>query len=197
MKVWKGFQVVPQSTKTKEFKRWFDGSKITNKEWNPLIMYHWTPNKDVNIFDKSKIWESTDSWMFWRWFYFTSDKKRAESYTKRKDLVWELKEVYLDVKHPFVINNQNDVDKFNKIYLKYSENVLEDYFKNWRKWSLEKMYAEAYEKWTKDLIAAWYDWVIDNIWWDFNQVIVFEPNQIKSATKNAWTFDKLNPDIYK
>lgn len=162
-----------------------------------MVMYHGTPNKNVNIFDRGKIWTSTDSWMFGRWFYFTKDKKRAESYTKRKWNVWELKEVYLDVKNPFVINSEADVERFNEYYLKYTKNVLKDYFEGWQKWSLEKMYAEWYEKGTQALRDAWFDGVIDNMGWEMKQVIVFEPTQIKSATNNIWAFDKTNPDIYK
>ena len=47
---------------------------------------------------------------------------------------------------------------------------------------------------------AWYDWYIAKMyWWDkpWNEYVVWNSNQIKSATKNAWTFDKSNPDIYK
>jgi hypothetical protein len=66
----------------------------------------------------------------------------------------------------------------------------------WKKqWILRDLYDEWYENWTKALRGAWYDWVIIKENWNITEWVVFEPEQIKSATDNVWTFDKNNPDI--
>lgn len=61
------------------FRKWFRGSQITDRDGNPLVMYHGT-NADIDAFKRDKIGR-TDSGWFGRGFYFTSDPGYAEMYT--------------------------------------------------------------------------------------------------------------------
>jgi len=131
------------------------------------ILYHWTPNK-FETFDKNMIWTSTDSGMFWKWFYFTNDYKIADTYTRRWNIVWEVKKAYLDIKNPYIINKESDIPKID-----VPEKTMDDLV------NAPKIYSE---KFTEYLQQKWYDWVIDNMW-NYPQTIVFEPSQIKTKSQ--------------
>ncbi len=72
-------------------------------------------------------------------------------------------------------------------------------FPEWEKWLMTNEFIRATLEWLG------YDWIIDStVSTKFKNMgiepwtkhyIVFEPEQIKSATDNIWTFDKNNPDI--
>ena len=189
------YQVADQ-TNTPEFKKRFEWSKVVDKEGKPMVVYHWTPNEWVNVFDRKKIWTSTDSWVWGRWFYFTPDKDYAKSYTKRGWKVWELKEAYVDIKKPFEIelNDKSSIDRFNEYYMGNTPS-LEEVFKKWLQKKYGELVAQWYEKGTQSLRDAGYDGVIVKEWWKIKEVVAFDSNQIKSATDNIGTFDKNNPDI--
>jgi len=179
------YQVADQ-TNTPEFKKWFEWSKVVDENWNPLVVYHWSKQWNFNIFDRAKIWKQTDSWMLWRWFYFSSDIDYSKTY-------WDTRAFYLDIKKPFEIKTEADQDRFFDLYLKdISLKHMQE-----TQWTL-KWYWEWSDKMkernTQALRDKWYDGVI---WYDRGkkEYVVFEPNQIKSATDNIWTFDKNNPDI--
>lgn len=61
------------------------------------------------------------------------------------------------------------------------------------------LWAYAWENWLNDLVReSWFDGIISRIYnsdAEWNEYIVFKPNQIKSATDNIWTYDINNPDI--
>lgn len=107
---------------------------------------------------------------------------------------------------------------------KYDPNTIVDLLKetewDWRPYEFESKYLDEFEwfwkpKYVDDLYSYpsnpdymlwmweysnqefidairkdWFDG-IESLW----ETVVFEPNQIKSATDNIWTFDKNNPDI--
>lgn len=192
-----------KQTQTPEFKKWFEGSKVVDKSWKPLVAYHWTHN-DFNTFDRSKVWLKTkNKWFFGEWFYFTTSEKLADSYA---DSWWDTKEwkkgkvmaVYLDVKKPFMWNDYKWPEAIEKLRkeLWLSEDVLKwnNYWDNWIKefWFMDEDNAV---KFREALQKKGYDWVwLKRENWN-NEIVAFEPNQIKSATDNIWTFDKNNPDI--
>lgn len=197
------FKKKVDQTQTPEFKKWFEGSKVVDKSWKPMVVYHWTHN-DFNTFDRSKVWLKTkNKWFFGEWFYFTTSEKLADSYA---DSWWDTKEwkkgkvmaVYLDVKKPFMWNDYKWPEAIEKLRkeLWLSEDVLKwnNYWDNWIKefWFMDEDNAV---KFREALQKKGYDWVwLKRENWN-NEIVAFEPNQIKSATDNIWTFDKNNPDI--
>lgn len=193
---WKGnlnYEIVDQ-TNTPEFKKWFKWSKVVNEDGSPKIMYHWTPSKWFTVF---KEW------------YFTENKEYADKYqnpnassirfNKKADNPWTYA-VYLSIKNPFDTRDP----KAKKIF-------EEEYFGNYWMWTplwekglpdwmdgneLQEFIMEAHPEYDGLILDEW------GIWWYWEEVIdrwvsyvPFEPNQIKSATDNIWTFDKNNPDI--
>ena len=194
------YQVADQ-TNTPEFKKRFEWSKVVDENWNPLRVYHWTHN-DFTVFDRSKIWAKTNNkWIFWEWFYFTSDAKYWNYYAGKwwndARQGWKVMETYLDIKKPFMWNEINTKGKMNTLIKKL---WLQEWDLRWNNTYKNQMapitdpqksikFREALQKAGYD--GVWYkygDWVQD-------EIVAFEPNQIKSATDNIWTFDKNNPDI--
>ena len=62
------------------FYEWFGDSKVTDKDDKPLVVYHGSPNKDIEVFDKSKI-GSRDYGYYGEGFYFTPREGVAEAYS--------------------------------------------------------------------------------------------------------------------
>lgn len=194
------YQVADQ-TNTPEFKKRFEWSKVVDESWKPLRVYHWTHN-DFTVFDRSKIWAKTNNkWIFWEWFYFTSDAKYWDYYAGKwwngARQSWKVMETYLDIKKPFMWNEINTKGKMNTLIKKL---WLQEWDLRWNNTYKNQIapitdpqksikFREALQKAGYD--GVWYkygDWVQD-------EIVAFEPNQIKSATDNIWTFDKNNPDI--
>ena len=194
------YQVADQ-TNTPEFKKRFEWSKVVDESWKPLRVYHWTHN-DFTVFDRSKIWAKTNNkWIFWEWFYFTSDAKYWDYYAGKwwndARQGWKVMETYLDIKKPFMWNEINTKGKMNTLIKKL---WLQEWDLRWNNTYKNQMapitdpqksikFREALQKAGYD--GVWYkygDWVQD-------EIVAFEPNQIKSASDNIWTFDKNNPDI--
>ena len=164
------------STSSLYFKDWFwdwekwgkNVSKVVNADWTPKVVYHWTANK-FNEF-KQLPWYRGWAWLWvlWDWFYFTDSKKTAKSYSKEKTN--------------------------NPLKLIFWWNIMETYLDIKKPYEL-KYTRDADIPSKKDLKAKWYDWIIaDMPSWE-KYYVAFEPNQIKSATDNVWTYDKWNPDI--
>lgn len=85
---------VAEQTDTPAFKRWFGDSKVVDDEGKPLVLYHGTPAKGLSIFDASKI--GTNGRAEGAGFYFTTDKKTADSYGQRGETL----QVYLNIRKP-------------------------------------------------------------------------------------------------
>ena len=161
------------------FKKWFgdwendpkNASKIVDDKGNPMIMYHGT-DADFSIFDKQKIQR-------WKWFWFTKYQDVAEWYSLA-GRGWssdpQIMKVYLDVKNPATLDDVN-------------WKLLDDFRKETGKMvSPEAFIHDRYA--SEFMLSRWYDGLMfDDI------VIVYRPEQIKSATDNIWTFNKNNPDI--
>lgn len=188
-KIWGWFEhfQLAWDIESEAFKKRFGDSKVVDKNWNPLVVYHWSKQWNFNIFDRKKIWSQTDSWMLWRWFYFSSDIDYSNTY-------WDTRAFYLAIKNPFIIKTEEDQERFYDIYLK--DTSLEYMMKTqWKlEWYWERLEKRMEEN-TQKLRDKWYDWVI---WYDRlsrKEYVVFEPNQIKSATDNVGTYDENNDDI--
>ena len=161
------------------FKNWFwdwendakYASKVVDKNWDPLVVYHWTP-ENFTEFKKDMIW--ANYWQDNQWFFFTDDKAVAQdyadttSYWMPRSEKWNVMEVYLDIKNPLV--KKVDYDPIN-------------------------LWDNNYEKFLNEANKNWNDWIIIKADKWQSMYVPFEPEQIKSATDNVWTFDKNNPDI--
>jgi hypothetical protein len=62
-----------------EFKNWFSGSKVIDKNGNPLSVFHGT-NQTINRFDKRLLGESTYASSAKEGFFFTENFEEATQY---------------------------------------------------------------------------------------------------------------------
>ena len=161
-------------TQTPEFKRWFGNSKVVDDRGNPLVVYHGTSSK----FDS-----------FQSHAYFTPDRDQAKGYGKaRGDGKGIVISAYLSIQKPAY---PDDVEKALKAVGEYSdyETVAEQ---------AENSKALAYLK-SKgfDGVMGIWDFGFISDFDEFEAMIAFYPNQIKSATDNNGEFDPRSNNIYE
>lgn len=128
-------------------------------------VYHGTPEK-FDSFDVGKAGTSTDSGMYGVGFYFSSDYDFASTYSVRGDKTGEVKEVYLDLKNPLILNNRSDIPK-----IAVPSETMEDLRNS------DKNYSKLFTKFLRD---NGYDGVIENISGK-PQYVVLDASQIIQA----------------
>lgn len=197
-------------TETEAFKNWFGdwqndpvhASKVVNEDGTPKIMYRGDPN-EINVFDRKK---SKGSNLYGRGFYFTDSEANARNYG-------EAREYYLDVKNP-LSPDQHSIQKSQMRKFLKAVQDNEDYsFENYGEDAtvngvLNDMWGKGDFEMLQDVSASAIGDLVEAIEL-FNQVngtnydgiivptetVVFNSNQIKSATDNVGTFDRNNPDV--
>lgn len=209
--------------KSENFKKWFgdwendpkNASKVVNEKGEPLLMYHGSPEK-FTIFDNEFMGLHGSSKGYG--FYFSPDKNMAQWYG-------DLMQVYLDIKNPLSQDKLRITrSQMKKLILDVEKNIAEkwgsedgtllDNFGDTRRYGRDRVLEDAIDMLMEnendvdvfgelkhiggdyDSVAKSFrkilgkDWIITP-----KEYIVFESNQIKSATDNIWTFDANNPDI--
>jgi hypothetical protein len=82
------------------FKKWFSGSKIV-ENGKPMICYHGSKNKGINVFDVKKIGQNTGNEGHYGYgIYFSTDIREAKTYGS------EIYKCYINIKKPFIGNNK-------------------------------------------------------------------------------------------
>lgn len=173
--------------RTPAFKQWFgdwegdpdNASKAIDSNGEPLILHHGT-GKNFTEFSK-EYFNSTEPRGDYvgQGFYFSPDKEKAGRYASAQNSAEPtVIPTMLSIKKPIVISG----DK--------SRSDLHDMFGGFKEFytTMRGNPADVQEK----LAEFGYDGLIDK---DYDQYATFEPNQIKSATDNAGTFDSNNNDI--
>lgn len=98
------------------FYEWFGDSLVVDENGRPLVVYHCSPNKGIQIFDKNRI-GNRDNGFFGKGFYFTPKYYVAERYANTNDIYpdfndqgnkGEVYPVYLDIKTPKYVR---DIDE--------------------------------------------------------------------------------------
>lgn len=195
--------------------KYFENSKI-RKDWKLLVVYHWT-HWDFTIFDRKKIWSKTNNkWIFWEWFYFTSNKKYWDYYAQPQRskeyqaLEWKTKEDiekmrwktmrwYLNITNPFYwrsIKTPNAVKKLiETLWLKKNDLERNSTLNNQMRPITDEKKAIRFRN---ALEKAWYDWIIyeyDGADKDGNkqdEIVAFYSNQFKNIDNKNPTY---NDDI--
>ena len=154
-----------KQTTTPQFKKWFDDSKVVDDQGKPIVVYHGT-RPGGDI----NVFESrgpTDG------VYFTPDIKYAEGFTEN---VFEntsergaIYPAYLSMQKPYIVRTELGTEKADEFLYRGLDRT--------------KLQAQGF-----DGAMLYLDGELD-------QIIAFEPTQIKSATGNIGTFDETNPDI--
>lgn len=77
------FQLKPTDTKSDAFKNWFDGSKVVDKNGEPLVVYHGT-GSNFKAFSAKKGGSYSNAKSAKLGFFFTNDKEMADTYRSGK-----------------------------------------------------------------------------------------------------------------
>lgn len=182
--------------RTKAFKKWFGDwendsenvSKVVDENGEPMVVYHGTSDKSFfHIFDYNKAGTGNDKGLYSRGFYFSPNKRTADAYRGKEGHVYG---VYLQLKNPFYINKFKDVNELAD-YLNVSETI---FYEHAHGFTVSPSFAGTL---TSSIKEKGHDGVIvirknsDII----QEIVAFNPNQIKSATDNTGEFSINNNDI--
>ncbi|MBQ5665545.1 MAG: hypothetical protein IIV41_06745, partial [Akkermansia sp.] len=185
------------AVRLQSFKKWFgdwendpaNASKIVDENGEPLVVYHGTArSKPISIFKSGK------SGYLGPGIYFTPEKRTASKYTGMygDGLVYE---GFVNMRNPLAISY---ADKPAKVILDavkegvYEKRIAtqENESQLLKKADLAKLRKKGYDGIVWAPMKA-----LDEGSFESGEMLLFESNQIKSATDNRGTFDGSNPDI--
>ena len=157
-------------------------SKIIDENGEPLVVYHGSPNKGFDVFDKNKIGSTTDYGIYGKGFYFSNKKNQAEIYGDTVD-------VFLNIRKPFILTDYHSPEQIADELDAYPE-----YFsiQNER---VKPIGSFAKQGFVSYLEAKDYDGVIVKQTESTNEIVSFYANQIKSSIDNNGNFDINNDSI--
>ena len=174
---------------TPEFKRWFGNSKVVDATGKPLVVYHGT-GRDFTNFDTQAPSrgdagggsENTDTGWFGKGFYFTPSTSAASYWASMKsnDTQQNVMPVYLALRNPLVL----DIAEYDSGARSLGKALARmGFFENSPTAQTAFLQKEGYEG-----VITRRDGRVD-------ELVAFDPTQIKSATGNTGAFDPANPDI--
>lgn len=150
-----------------------------DKQGRPRVFYHGTGD-DVSAFDLDHENRLDQGWLG-TGVYLASDRELANGYADIK-------------KGPFKFGNDLNPGKPNvmPLYVALHNPLIVD---DRQKQSLRKKARPRIDQWTAEAKAAGYDGVVMRFGDGSEEVVVFDPSAVKSATGNNGQFDSANPDI--
>ena len=169
---------------TPAFKRFFGDSKITDKNGEPMVMYHAT-NSDFNVFNRS------DDGKLGEGIYSTSIPEYANEFAPKGNIM----PLFVHAENPFVINVTRGDKAFNERFSgdinKAMVKAVADFTDGkTRLMDLEgNQVRELFEKNGYDGI------VVKDDQGNIIEANVFTPTQLKSAIGNTGAYSVSNPDI--
>lgn len=157
-------------------------SKMIDENGEPLVVYHGSPNKGFDVFDKNKIGSTTDYGIYGKGFYFSNKKNQAEIYGDTVN-------VFLNIRKPLILTDYHSPDQIADELDAYPE-----YFsiQNER---VKPTGSFAKQGFVSYLEAKDYDGVIVKQTESTNEIVSFYANQIKSSIDNNGNFDINNDSI--
>jgi hypothetical protein len=176
------------------FYEWFKGSKIVDKDGNPLIVYHGSPSKfdEFDTYYSGKNWGNT----FGRGIYFTNSKDDAKQYTKdyytgigqlslpaTKDTITDVNtnniiEAYLNIKNPLIVSS---VKEYRDIITKEKDRMSHKDGR-YNHYEAAKMLSKSDNEILMDM---GYDGIIYSFNNKISEFICFSNNQIKIINKDV------------
>jgi GNAT superfamily N-acetyltransferase/proteasome lid subunit RPN8/RPN11 len=162
-------------TSTPQFKKWFGESKVVDENGKPLVVYHGT-NSEFDVFKTKTSWGFGGA-------YFSDDKRIAEGFT-RNGIV---KAAYVSLQNPFIVDAQGK--RYDSIArpaeMKGNGNV-----------DTQEIAAYARNNGYDGVIVK--NVVEGGLYGRYgDDIIAFEPNQIKSATGNNGDFNPEDASILR
>lgn len=205
--------LLKEDTNNDNFKIWFGSSKVLDESGNPMVMYHGSCH-NFDTFDRKTIKYvgcNGDG------FYFTPDKNYAKTYGANVNAY------YLRIEHPLTPNTKSlTYSDYQKIlnYINKDEDY-KDNLKNYgyfedrdyrafrdklaREFSQKTDYISLFDltntttgsiKYLFDIISKVTDKKFDGVISEvFGEWVVFDSNQIKSATNNNGNYSLTSNNI--
>lgn len=185
----RGKTIHPTAEGQRNFWRWFGDSKVVDEQGRPLVVYHGT-TRDVSEFKRTSALGG---------FYFSADSMYSSMYAGQEDGA-NMIPAYLSMSNPLVINGRGfdaqSAGAFKRMVyaaLRAVSPRFKDYSDavNWMESNKASSTSLSKEEidWLKSI---GFDGIINN---RMNEIVVFDPAQIKSAIGNAGTFDGSDPNI--
>jgi hypothetical protein len=178
--------VEPPAASSAALKKWFGASKLTNEKGEPKVLYHATPHD----FDQFKVGGANPG-MSGHAVWLSPSKDRqpaAHNVNVRGGGFREgtrVMPLYARVERPLVIDTPAMLAWAKEVFAEGSENFPQVMPKQW------------VDRITK---GGEYDGVVfkgEALGWgkDSDEVVVFDPKQLKSALGNSGTFDPNSPSL--
>jgi hypothetical protein len=188
---------------SKTFQKWFRGSKIVDKNGNPLLVYHGTSIPKFKRFKEPTSDIAMDGWWYGKGFYFTPSLETADMYSKRttiykdQDRKPRVEGFYLKIKNPYIIEVKLPggrlfralKEDFGQEIIDYMESNPEFKKQNSNPLSFAPYIgADFLKKKGYDGVIAYGNSVIDKSVKNSTEIVAFYPTQIISA-------GDIDPDV--
>ena len=206
-----------RQTETDAFKKWFGNSKVVDADGKPLVVYHGTSENGLkgDAFSKTMLGAVTKSKSAKAGFFFAEDRATALGYSKLAnekpvaDLIAKSESAERDGKFELANKLMAQAEKLEKT-ARPKENVVEAFLSIQNPVELDadgQRFLDVENDIHEAIAMAKRDGhdgvvirnLVDNADWGSNRAtnhwIAFEPNQIKSSTRNIGTFNPDNPSI--
>jgi len=176
-------------TFTDAFNKWFGDSKVVDENGNPLQVYHTGVVDAEEIISGAEVQRRLGKELIFanEGVYFSADPIYSSQYGRNREGV-VIYPVYLSIQNPLVITDKKELtrlEKLKRVFL--SSKAREDAKVADVTDRMVSMYIT--EKYKAELIAQGYDGIINEA---YNEIVVFEPNQIKSVfNKNPTTDPRI------
>ena len=179
-----------EQQKTTEFKEWFGQSKVVDENGNPLVVYHGTDSE----FEEFRTDILAEGWG--RGAYLTSSEEVASEFGDK------VVPAYVRIENPY----RGDYIPEDKIRATPTgQRIVQEQSEDWGPGEdytdFEYLYTEPTEEFGQILRELGYDGVIsrgsNNMPPDVDEIVVFDPNQIKSPTGNTGDFSRDSDNINK
>jgi hypothetical protein len=177
---------------TPEFKRWFKKSKIVDDNGKPLVVYHTGAfDADEIISGAEKNRRENSPYDGNQGIYFTDDPAYSSVYGSSDGKATY--PVYLSIQNPYIIRGKTQLTQMAKLkQIILGKRTPQEVrpSETYTPPSMDSMYVnEAYKA---KLLEAGYDGIINTV---YNEIVAFEPTQIKSAISNVGSYDAYNPNM--
>ncbi len=162
-------------TATSSFRKWFGNSRVVGADGRPMVMYHGSGADITEFKSGAQAKRGTNNGI-----YFTADPAYASRYAGvvTEDRAPNVTPVYLSIQSPLVI------EATQPLWKRIAAAARGKDLRTSSMYIFDEQFAE--------LRAQGYDGIINKA---ANEVVVFDPEQIKSAIGNNGDFDATNPDI--
>ena len=180
--------------RTPEFRRWFRNSKIVDERGEPLVVYH--GGFDV-LNSRAGSFRRSAAGALGAGIYFTPDRSVAEYYAGSQGGHAEtgggaLTEVYLSIQNPLVVSHASGHDPAIAALVLLGEPRARAEAKVER---ARERYGDVGKTIENAAVKADYDGILHYIDGALYEIVAFQPGQVKSATRNAGTYEFFDPDI--